>query len=1052
MLSRFFIDRPVFATVLAILMLLVGFICLPLLSVEQYPDIAPPVVQVTANYPGADPQTVVDTVTAPLEQEINGVEGMIYMKSTTDASGRVSIDVTFALGSDPDQAAVYTQNRVAIAEPRLPAEVRSRGVTTRKRSPSLLMVVSLFASADEAGKQWDQLALSNYMTIFVKDELARVDGVGEVFVFGAQDYSMRVWLDPDELASRDLTTVDVLNALREQNVQVAAGQIGQEPAKTDSGFQLTINTQGRLESVEQFEDIILKVGDDQRVVRLKDIARVELGAESYDWFAQLNGQPAATVGIYQLPGSNAVETARGIRQKLDELSVRFPQGVEHKVTFDFTEFVRASIREVVITLFIAAGLVILITYIFLQSWRATLVPAITIPVSLIATFGVMLPAGFSLNLFTLFGLILAIGIVVDDAIVVVENTSRKIDEGLEPREAAKQAMDEVAGALVATTLVVLAVFIPAACLGGLTGVLYRQFALTIAFATAFSTINALTLSPALCAIFLRPSRTVRFPLFVWFNGLVNGTRNSYIWIVGKGIRLSVIVVLVFGGFCFAAVWGLRTVPTGFLPNEDQGYFFVNVQLPDAAKLGRTREVLDRIEKLCLSTPGVRDVVGIGGYSILGGTVAPNNAACVVVLENWDDRPVRTESVRAIIGKLAPQFAQIQEAVVFPFAPPPIIGLGSAGGFAYELLALPDVTLDELQDTADQLVARGNADPELTRLFTGFRARVPQLYVDINETKAQRIGVSPNVYNDTLQSNLGGAYVNDFNRFNRVYRVYVQADSQFRDSQDDIGLLKVRNQNGQTLPMDTFIEVEEVVGPQSINRYNLYPSASITGSAAPGFSSGQAVARMAELSAEVIPPGSGFFYDWTGTTYQEIKAGNAAPIAFALGFVVVFLVLAAQYESWTIPLAILLTVPLGVLGALIGIAARGYDNNIYTQVGFVLLIALVAKNAILIVEFARELRREGRSIRDAALEASRLRYRPILMTAFSFVLGTFPLIIALGAGAQSRRSLGTTVFFGMIFATVIGILFVPVFFYLLQSLVEKTRGVKAASGANGGPAG
>jgi len=1050
MFSRFFIERPIFASVVALIMVLIGAISLPILPVEQYPEIAPPTVQILANYPGADPQTIVDAVTAPIEQEVNGVEGMIYMKSTTASNGRVNIDVTFELGTDPDLAAVFTQNRVAVAEPRLPQEVRNRGVTVKKRSPSLLMVISLYSETDpRTGKPYfDGLYLSNYATVYVKDALARVKGVGEVFTFGSQDFSMRIWLDPEKLASRDLTTVDVLNALREQNVQVAAGQIGQPPAATESGFQLIINAEGRLESVEQFEDIVLKVTKDTqgghtmtRVVYLKDVARVELEAESYDWASRLNSTPAATMGIYQLPGSNAVETADGVKAVMEELSKSFPQGFKHKITFDFTEFIKASIQEVVVTLFIAAALVVLITYIFLQDWRATLIPSITIPVSLVATFGVLLALGYSFNLFTLFGLILAIGIVVDDAIVVVENTARKIDEGMAPRPAAIAAMQEISGALIATTLVVLAVFIPAALLGGMTGVLYRQFAVTISLATLFSTVNALTLSPALCAILLRKSKESRFPLFALFNKLLNGSRSGYLWFVGKGIRLAVIVVLLFSGLCVLTAWGFRALPTGFMPNEDQGYFFVNVQLPDAAKLSRTEDVLTRIEQMAVNTPGVRDVVGVAGFSLLTGTVAPNNAMAVVILENWDERKSRALSIRGVIGSLMGQMMTIQEAQAFAFAPPPIMGLGAAGGFEYELQDRGANGLEALQDTSDRLIFAAMEDPGVTRMFTGFRARVPQLFVDIDHVKAQRIQVTPTVYNDTLQSNLGGTYVNDFNIFNRVFRVFVQADARFRDRVEDIGLLKVRNLQGETLPLDSFVRVEEIVGPQAITRYNLYPSASVSGMASPGLSSGQAVQTMARLSEQHLPPG--FAYEWTGTTYQELKAGSQAAIAFALGFLVVFLVLAAQYESWSIPISILLTVPLGILGALAGIFIRGYDINVYTQVGFILLIALVAKNAILIVEFAKQLREEGKPAKDAALEAAKLRFRPILMTAFSFVFGTFPLIIATGAGAMSRRSLGTAVFFGMIVATIIGVVFVPVFYYVIQVLSEKLSGKKTA---------
>jgi HAE1 family hydrophobic/amphiphilic exporter-1 len=1046
-ISAFFIDRPVFSTVVALIMILLGAISLPLLPVEQYPEIAPPNVQITASYPGADPATIVDTVTAPIEQEVNGVEGMIYMKSTTDQTGRVAINVTFELGTDPDQAVVYTQNRVAAAEPRLPQEVRARGVSVKKRSPSLLMVATMI-SPDNS---YDFLSLSNYTTLYLKDELARIEGVSEVFIFGGQDYAMRVWLDPDKLAARDLTTVDVLNALREQNVQVAAGRIGAPPAKSEGAFEYIVNTEGRLETVEQFENIILKTGQAEvdgknvtRVLKLKDVARVQLGAETYDWQARLNGQPGVGIGIYQMPGSNAIEVADAVKQRLDELSASFPVGVEHRITFDNTNYVRSSVSEVVTTLFIAAILVVIITFIFLQDWRATIVPTVTIPVSLIATFGVMLASGFSINLFTLFGLILAIGVVVDDAIVVVEDTSRRITEGMAPRDAAKETMKEVSGALIATTLVVLAVFIPASMIGGLTGTLYQQFALTIVFATCFSTINALTLSPMLCALILKPAKPVRFPLFKLFNATLDKTRGGYLWFVNKGIRLAVLTIVLFGGVVFAAGFGFKVIPTGFLPNEDQGYFFVNVQLPDGATGDRTLEILERVEQMAAAQDGVKDVFSVQGFSLLSGTIASNNAMAIVILEDWDDRDMAQTNVDAVIGSLGRQFAGIEEAVVFPFAPPAITGIGQAGGVEYELQDTGANGYLALQQAADAMVFAAFQHPDLERPFTGYRATTPQLFVEIDEEKAQRLGVSPQVYNDTLQTNLGGSYVNDFNYLNRVFRVFVQAESEFRDDASDIGKLKARNAAGQTLPIGTFLDVSDSSGPQAINRYNLYPSASITAQPAPGQSTGDAIQVMRKLSEENLPPGFG--YDWTGATYQELKTGNAAIIAFILGIIVVFLVLSAQYESWTTPIAILLTVPLGVLGALIGIYVRGFDINIYTQVGFILLIALVAKNAILIVEFAKQRSEEGMAPKEAAIDAAGLRFRPILMTAFSFVAGTAPLVIAAGAGAASRQSLGTAVFFGMIVATVVGVVFVPVFYFVIQTAMSKLRPKSASAEA------
>jgi HAE1 family hydrophobic/amphiphilic exporter-1 len=1047
-MSHFFIDRPIFATVLAIVMTMLGAICLYLLPIEQYPEIAPPTVNISTSYPGADPQTIVDTVTAPIEQAVNGVEGSIYMKSTTAANGNVSIDVTFALGTDPDLATVNTQNRVAMAEPRLPEEVRARGVRTAKRSPSLLMVIGMVSPDGSV----DGLTLSNYATLNVRDALARVEGVSDVFAFGAQDFAMRIWLDPDKLASRGLVTTDVLDALRAQNVQVAAGRVGAEPAATESGFQYTVNTDGRLSEPEQFGDIILKTGDDQRVVYLRDVAEITLGADSYDWNARLSlsgpdgdktlGQAAAMYGIYQLPGSNALATAEGVKEELERLSRDFPEGIAYSIPFDFTEFVVASVTEVVSTLLIAVALVILITWLFMQDWRATLVPVVVIPVSLVATFAVMLAMGFTLNLFTLFGLILAIGIVVDDAIVVVENTIRRLDEGLDGKTAAKRTMTEVSGALVATTLVVLAVFIPAACLPGLTGVLYRQFALTIAVATTFSTINALTLSPALCAIVLRPSRKPRFPLFTGFNALLDGSRRGYMWLVGRSIRLSAVTFVLFAVLCGAAVMGFRVVPTGFLPDEDQGYLFVNMQLPNAAKLSRTTEVVAEVERMAMDTPGVRRVVAITGFSILDGTITPNKGTAIVILDPWDERTTPETSLDAIVGGLAQGLSQIEEAQAFPFTPPPVMGLGTAGGFSMELQDRSASGLDALNQAADAVVAAGNADPRLSRLFSGFQSRTPQLYLDIDRVKAQQMGVPMPVIFSTLSTNLSGTYVNDFNLFNRVYRVYAQADADFRARAEDIGLLQVRNVNGDTLPLDTLLTVEDTTGPDAVFRFNLYPSASISGSAAPGVSSGQAVQRVSEIVGEQAPPGFG--YAWSGMTFQERASGNAAPLAFGLGFVLVYLVLAAQYESWSIPLVILMTVPLGVLGALLGVLSRGLDNNMYTQVGFVLLISLVAKNAILIVEFAKQLREEGKPIVEAATTAAELRYRPILMTAFSFVLGTAPLVFASGAGAGSRVSLGTAVFFGMILATVLGVVFVPTFYTVIQTISEKLAGGRTSA--------
>lgn len=1030
MFSRFFIHRPVFASVLALLMVLAGAVALPVLPIEQFPEITPPTIQVTASFPGADAKTLVDTVTAPIEQAVNGVEDMIYMKSTSSNDGAMSLTISFALGTDADMAAVRVQNKVAIAEPRLPQEVRTQGVNVTKQSTSLLTVVSLISPDDK----YDALYLSNYASLYVKDTLSRVPGVGGVTIFGARDFSMRLWLDPRQLASRDLTTLDVVNALREQNVQVAAGQIGAEPTPDKSGFQFTVNTAGRLTTPEQFEQIVLKVGEDQRLVRLTDVARVELGAESYASFARRNGKPAATLGIYQLPGSNAVETAEGIRKAMDELSAAFPPGLEHTITFDFTRFVTASIKEVVITLIIASLLVFLVTFVFLQDWRATLIPTIAIPVSLVATFAALLAMGYSLNMLSLFGLVLAIGIVVDDAIVVVENVARNIDEtGCSGREAATRAMSEITGPVIATTLVVLAVFIPAAMLGGLTGELYRQFAVTISVATVFSSINALTLSPALCAILLRPTKQRKAWPFRLFNAGFNPMAAGYVATVRGAIRAWPISLVIFGGLLYATYFAVTTTPTGFIPPEDQGYFFVNVQLPDAAKLGRTDEVLARVEKIIAETPGVEASIGIGGFSLLTGTNATNSATAIVILQPWDDRSDPSLHSSAIVGRVMGQFMQIREAIVFAFEPPPIMGLGASGGFSYELQDRAALGTDALQDAANQLIGASMQSGEVTGLFTGFRAHVPQLYVDVDRTQAKKLNVPLESIFGTLQTHLGGSYVNDFNLFGRVYRVYAQAEGEYRQRSDDIRQLKVRSNDGNIIPLDTLVRIRDIVGPQAITRYNLYPSASITGAAVPGRSSGQAIDSMRRISAESLPAGMG--YEWTGSTYQEIEAGSQAPLAFAFGLIIVFLVLAAQYESWTLPVSILLTVPVGILGAVLAIAGRGLDMNIYAQVGFVLLIAMVAKNAILIVEFAAQRRAAGEPVRDAAIEASRLRFRPILMTAMSFVFGTLPLAVATGAGAAGRVSLGTTVLGGMLAATIIGVVLVPVFYVVVQSTAE-----------------
>ncbi len=1035
MFSQIFINRPILAGVIAIIMVICGGLAIVVLPIEQYPQIAPPTIQVTTVYPGADAKTVMETVAAPIEQEVNGVDGMIYMSSISANDGGYTLTVTFELGTDIDLASVRVQNRVAIAEPRLPQEVRQQGIVTRKRSQSMLMVLA----PHSPDGRFDQLYLSNYATIYMNDALARVPGVGEATVFGAKDYSMRIWLDPEKLAARNLTTVDVLNALREQNVQVAAGRIGAEPTDDPFGFQFTLQTKGRLATAGEFEDIVLAVGPDQRALFLKDVAQIELGAENYDAFGGYNGLPAPVIAIFQLPGSNALEVAQGVRDELERLRADFPEGLECPIFYDFTNFVSASIREVATTLVIAALLVFLTVLIFLQDWRATLIPGIAIPVSIIGTFVVLLAIGFSINMLTLFALVLAIGIVVDDAIVVVENTSRILQEHpeLDAREAAKRSMREITGPVIATTLVLLAVFVPTAVLPGVTGQLYRQFGITLSIATVLSSVNALTLSPALCGVYLRVRDGKPNILFRGFNRLLGYAQSSYVGSVRIGMRLSMVAVLLFAVMLGGTAYAFREVPTGFLPLEDQSYFFVNVQLPDAAKLDRTRQTLAEAAEFTRGIDGVAGVVTVGGSSLLTNSVQPNAGSLVVILDPWEERQTPDRTVEAVIGQLMGKFMQMPEAIIFPFRPPAIQGLGNAGGFDMQIQDRGNVGFDFLETVTGDMIRASAQSGRIQSPFTGFRATVPQLYVDLDREKAKRLGVPLDVVFNTLQTNLGSSYVNDFNIFGRVFQVRAQADNRHRQTRDHVRNLEVRDEQGNTLPMSTIAEIRDIVGPDVIFRYNLFPSAGLIGSPSPGQSSGQSVALMESLATQLLPPG--FAYEWTGITYQEKKAGNLAPIVFGLALVFVFLFLAAQYESWTTPITIMATIPVGVLGALLAVWYRGMDNNVYTQIGLVLLIALVCKNAILIVEFAEQLRRDGQSTRDAAIAAAKLRFRPILMTALSFVLGTLPLLIATGAGANGRQAIGTAVFGGMLLATVLGVFFIPLMYVVVVTTAQRFSG-------------
>ncbi len=1039
MFSRFFIYRPIFASVIAIVIVLVGVLAIPLLPIESMPNITPPSVQVTTSYPGAGAGVVAESVTAPMEEKINGVENMIYMSSKSAADGSCNITVTFEVGTDIDMATVLVQNRVNEALPVLPEEVTRQGVKVEKQSTNITLMINM-VSPDGT---FDELYVSNYTTTRIKDVLARVNGVSKVDIMGAKDFGMRIWIDPLLLRARGLTTMDLTNALREQSVQVAAGQIGAQPAPADQPFEYSISTLGRLETVEQFENIIVKRGEQGQLVRVRDVARVELGAQSYMWFAKLDGAPSIAVAVYPAPGANALNVADGIKAEMDRLAEDFPEGLEYRILYDTTEYIMQSLKEVVTTLIIAILLVVFTVYVFLQDFRTTLVPAITIPVSLLGTFAVMLALGLSINGLTMFGLILVIGIVVDDAIVVVENTLRIIDtEGLDAKEATAKSMLEITGPVVATTLVLLAVFVPTIVMPGITGRLYRPFAITISVATLFSSLNALTLSPALCGMLLRPSVERTKGFFGLFNRILDGGTTRYGSIVKMLLRRSALTALIVGGLLVATYFGMIAMPAGFVPSEDEGYFMVAAQLPDATSLGRTEKVLDEVAAILDDTPGIRGVITIGGYSLLDTVVSPNAGAFWVVLNHWDERSTPETQIQAIVDSLNQRFAKIEGGVVFAVRPPPIQGLGSTGGFQMELQDVGGSGLELLQQIAYDLVDQGRQNPVLTQMNTTFRAGVPQLFLEVDREKAKRLDVPLDVIFNTLQANLGSAYVNDFNLFGRVWKVMIQADEPYRLERADITKLEVRSNSGRMIPLATLLDVRDTVGPTVQARYNLYSSASITGDAAAGYSSGQSINAMQEIARNSMPPSMSF--EWTGVTYQQLAGGGAAAFIFALAIVFVYLFLAAQYESWTLPFGIIFSVPIAILGASVLTLARGLDNNVYTQIGFVLLIGLSAKNAILIIEFANQLRQSGKTPFEAAREAARLRFRPILMTAFSFILGVTPLLFATGAGAASRVALGTAVFGGMVFATFFGIFVIPWLYYVVQSLSDKMGGKKASA--------
>lgn len=1031
MFSRFFINRPVFACVISIILVLIGGVTIPLLPIEQTPDITPPTVKVSTTYRGASAQVVADTVASPLEEEINGVEDMIYMQSKSASDGKMEIIVTFEVGTDIDMSQVLVQNRVAIGQPKLPQEVIREGLITKKQSTNMTLIVNLLSSDGS----YDDIYLSNYINVYIKEELKRINGVGDVALYGAKDFGMRIWLDPNKLKIRNLTTRDVFDAISEQNVQVAAGQIGAPPVHEGQTFQYTVNALGRLDEVEQFEEIIIKVEPGGRILRVKDVARVELGAKEYTTYAQLNNSPSIAIGVFQLPGANALAVAEGIKAKMDELEHNFPEGLDYTIAYNPTLFISASIKEVITTLIVALVLVIITVYVFLQDFRTTLIPAVTIPVSLMATFGVMMALGMSINTLTLFGLVLAIGIVVDDAIVVVENTMRIIDEeGLPAKEATAKAMEEISGPVIATTLVLLAVFVPTAMMGGISGRLYKQFALTIAAATVFSSINALTLSPALCGMLLRPTKQKKGFFFDHFNTFFDKLTNRYTNIVKHFVRRTFMVMAVFAVLVVLMIYLFSVVPGGFIPNEDQGYFYIQAILPDGATLERVEKVMDRINKICKETPGISDVVTIGGYSLIDALNINNMGSCFVVLDGWGERKSDELAITNILKKVQEDLSEIEEGSCIAFLPPPITGLGTTGGFEFQLQDRGGIGLAMLETVGEDMVFAGNESPVLSNLNSSFRARVPQMFLEVDRTKVKNMGVPLMSVFNTLQDYLGSTFVNDFNIFAKTFKVMIQADSQYRDRVEQIGRLEVRNNNGDMVPLGTLLVPVDTAGPQTVFRYNLYPSTSITGQAEPGFSSGQSIKEMEQIAERVLPPMMG--YEWSGVTFQQLQAGAQAAFIFGLAIVFVYLFLAGQYESWTIPFAIIFSVPLAILGGILATWLRAFDNNIYTQIAVVLLIGLSSKSAILIVEFAKERRSKGKSIIEAAVDAAKLRFRAILMTAFSFILGVIPLVIASGAGANSRRSLGTAVFGGMLAATVLGVFLIPVLYVVIQSMSEK----------------
>lgn len=1032
MFSKFFINRPIFATVLALIIVVAGLVTLNILPVAQFPEITPPTVQVSAFYPGANAETVAQTVGIPIEQQVNGVDGMLYMSSNSSSSGAYSLTITFKVGTDIDMATVMVQNRVSVAQSSLPEPVIVQGVTVQKQSSNIVMFLTM-TSRDSI---YDGLYLTNYATLNLVDQLTRVQGVGAVNVMGAGDYSMRIWLDPEAMRIRGLSPADVYQAIQSQNVAVSAGYVGQPigTQSNDNAFQYTLNVQGRLSSAEEFGNIILRTEEGGKILRLKDVARIDLGSESYNVVSRLKGQPTAAIAIYQQPGSNSLDVSKGVKARMRELAENFPAGVDYNVTLDTTDVINASIDEVLVTFIETTLLVVLVIFLFLQNWRAVIIPCITIPVSLIGTLAVMAALGFSINTLTLFGLILAVAIVVDDAIVVVENATRLLDTGqYTPRDAVTKAMGEISGPIVGVVLVLLAVFIPTTLISGISGQLYKQFALTIAASTVLSGFNSLTLTPALCALFLEKSKPSKFFIYKGFNKAYDKTQNTYDRIVKWLLIRPGVALITYGIFTALAVILFMKWPSTFVPNEDDGYFIAVVQLPPASSLERTQAVGQQINRILDSYPEVENYIGISGFSIMGGGEQPNAGTYFVVLKNWNQRKGKQHTAAAVVKRFNEMAYGIQEAQVFAMVPPAIPGLGATGGLQLQLEDRKNLGPTEMQRAVETLMATYHTKPALASVSSMYQANVPQYFLNIDRDKVQFMGVPLNEVFSTLGYYMGAAYVNDFVDFGRIYQVKIEAGDKAQKVIDDVLRLSVPNASGEMVPFSSFTTIKEQLGMDQINRYNMYSTAAVTCNVAPGSSSGQAIEQMEALIQQQL--GNEFGYEWTSVAYQETQAGSTTTVVLVMALIVAFLVLAAQYESWTSPISAIMGIPVALLGAMIGCYVMGTPISIYTQIGIILLIALSAKNGILIVEFARDFRKEGNSIRDAAYEAGHVRLRPILMTSFAFVLGVMPLLFASGAGAESRIALGAAVVFGMALNTLLATIYIPNFYELMQKFQE-----------------